>query len=72
MYELVRNGDFSFLLTLIFIVFISVFIFKLLIFYCYSKIALNSYFKIKKQLLEREVELQKLRNHEVELHISKD
>lgn len=74
MYELVRNGDSSISTFILMIILIGTFIFafKLLVFYFYCNMFFKSYVNVKKELLEREVELQKLRNHEVELHISKD
>lgn len=74
MYELVRNGDSSISTFILMIILIGVliFAFKLLVFYFYCNMFFKSYINAKKELLEREVELQKLRSHEVELHISKD
>lgn len=74
MYELVRNGDSSISTFILIIILIGVliFAFKLLVFYFYCNMFFKSYINAKKEILEREVELQKLRSHEVELHISKD
>lgn len=74
MYELVRNGDSSISTFILMIILIGVliFAFKLLVFYFYCNMFFKSYINAKKEILEREVELQKLRSHEVELHISKD
>lgn len=74
MYELVRNGDSSISTFILIIILIGVLIFsfKLLVFYFYCNMFFKSYINAKKEILEREVELQKLRSHEVELHISKD
>lgn len=74
MYELVSNGDSSISTFILIVILIGVliFAFKLLVFYFYCNMFFKSYVNAKKELLEREVELQKLRNHEVELHISRN
>ena len=74
MYELVRNGDSSISTFILMIILIGVliFAFKLLVFYFQCNMFFKSYVNAKKEILERVVELQKLRSHEVKLHISKD
>lgn len=74
MYELLRNGDssISILILIVILIGVIIFAFKLLVFYFYCNIFFKSYVNVKKELLEREVELQRLRNHEVNVHVSKD
>lgn len=74
MYGLVSNGDSSISTFILIVILIGVliFTFKLLVFYFYCNMFFKSYVNAKKELLERELELQKLRNHEAELHISRN
>lgn len=63
MYELLRNGDssISILILIVILIGVIIFAFKLLVFYFYCNIFFKSYVNVKKELLEREVELQRLR-----------
>ena len=60
--------DSNFLTILILVVFLIIIPIQIKGIYEYYKDKEN----VKKELLEREVELQRLRNHEVNVHVSKD